>query len=87
MKVWNFASLMVMSRLRMEMFVVRLNNVVSAVGTLLTYMMDEDTSRLCLAVRVIVLEAYVASSRLANTLVDSELVIAVESEVNSVKES
>ncbi len=71
----------------MEMFVVRLNNVGCAVGTLLTYMMDEDTSRLCLAVRVIVLEAYVASSRLANTLVDSELVIAVESEVNSVKES
>ncbi len=71
----------------MEMFVVRLNNVVSAVGTLLTYMMDEDTSRLCLAVRVIVLEAYVATNRLANTLVNSELAIAVEPEVNSAKES
>jgi hypothetical protein len=71
----------------MEMFVVRLNNVVCAVGTLLTYMMDEGTSRLCLAVPVIVLEAYAATNRLADTLVDSELVIAVEPEVNSAKES
>jgi hypothetical protein len=38
-------------------------------------------------VPVIVLEAYAATNRLADTLVDSELVIAVEPEVNSAKES